>query len=79
MVLLTVAAVAISLCRIRGVDACLQSHPRARPGRGASTLMEIGAGRTRFLALWGMVLGVGFALAAAITAVAFIVLPRCAG
>jgi hypothetical protein len=42
-------------------------------------LTETEAGRTRFLALWGMVLGMGFALATAITAVAFITLPRCAG
>jgi hypothetical protein len=31
------------------------------------------------LALWGVFLGSAFALAAAITAVAFITLPRCAG
>ncbi|MDB6086495.1 MAG: hypothetical protein JWN43_4376 [Gammaproteobacteria bacterium] len=42
-------------------------------------LVETGAGRTRFLALWGMLLGSGFAVATAITAVAFILLPRCAG
>jgi hypothetical protein len=42
-------------------------------------LMESGAGRTRFLALWGMALGTGFALTAAFTAVAFMTLPRCAG
>ena len=42
-------------------------------------LMEVGAGRTRFLALWGMLLGGGFALATLVTAVAFLVLPRCAG
>jgi hypothetical protein len=42
-------------------------------------LMETGAGRTRFLALWGMVLGSGFAIATAFTAVGFMTLPRCAG
>jgi hypothetical protein len=42
-------------------------------------LMEVGAGRTRFLALWGVLLGGGFAIATLVTAVAFIVLPRCAG
>lgn len=42
-------------------------------------LMEIGAGRTRFLALWGVLLGGGFALATIVSAAAFIVLPRCAG
>jgi hypothetical protein len=41
----------------------------------------VGAGnrRTRFLALWGIFLGAGSALATASTAVAFFVLPRCAG
>jgi Na+/melibiose symporter-like transporter len=42
-------------------------------------LLEVGSGRTRFLALWGMVLGAGFAVATAMTAIAFFVLPRCAG
>lgn len=42
-------------------------------------LLEAGAGRTRFLALWGMLLGGGFGLATAITAAAFLWLPRCAG
>jgi hypothetical protein len=36
-------------------------------------------GRTRFLALWGTVFGAAFAIAAAFTAVAFFILPRCAG
>jgi 4-hydroxybenzoate polyprenyltransferase len=42
-------------------------------------LLESGAGRTRFLALWGMIFGAGFALATLVTGIAFIVLPRCAG
>lgn len=42
-------------------------------------LMEVGAGRTRFLALWGLLLGAGFAVATALTAVAIVVLPRCSG
>jgi amino acid transporter len=42
-------------------------------------LSESGDGRARFLALWGMLLGGGFALTTVITAFAFLVLPRCAG
>jgi hypothetical protein len=38
-----------------------------------------GAGRAQFLALWGMLLGGGFALTTVITAFAFVMLPRCAG
>jgi hypothetical protein len=42
-------------------------------------LLDVGSGRTRFLAAWGMVLGSGFAVGTAMTTVAFFVLPRCAG
>jgi hypothetical protein len=42
-------------------------------------LLDVGSGRTRFLALWGMVFGAAFAVGSAITLVAFFVLPRCAG
>jgi hypothetical protein len=42
-------------------------------------VMEVGTGRTRFLALWGVILGVGSAVATSFTAVAFMVLPRCGG
>lgn len=52
---------------------------RDEMGGGNQALMEIGAGRTRFLALWGVLLGGGFALATIVTAVAFSVLSRCAG
>jgi hypothetical protein len=44
------------------------------PRRG----IEVGTERRRFLALWGIALGAGFALATAFTAIAFFV-PRCAG
>lgn len=42
-------------------------------------LLEVGSGRTRFLALWGVYLSAGSALVTLMTAMAFIVLPRCAG
>jgi amino acid transporter len=42
-------------------------------------LIEVGSGRTRFLALWGMLLGAGFAVATSLTAVAFFLVPRCDG
>jgi hypothetical protein len=42
-------------------------------------VIEAGNGRMRFLALWGIFLGAGSALATASTAVAFFVLPRCGG
>ena len=42
-------------------------------------LLEVGTGRTRFLAMWGMALGSVFGLVSAMTTIAFWVLPRCAG
>ena len=76
--MLTVVAVAVSLAAF-GVSMRAFNRTRHETHGGPDQVMEVGAGRTRFLALWGMVLGAGFALAAAITAVAFIVVPRCAG
>jgi hypothetical protein len=46
---------------------------------GDDRLPQVGGGRTHFLALWGVVLGLGSAIAAGLTVVAFFVLPRCAG
>ena len=42
-------------------------------------LLEAGAGRTRFLALWGVCLGAGSAVVIVLTALGFFVLPRCGG
>jgi hypothetical protein len=52
---------------------------RDEGGGDHSHMLETGAGRTRFLAFWGVVLGSGFAVASLATAVAFVFLPRCAG
>lgn len=46
---------------------------------GHGTLAEIGHGRTRFIALWGTLLGVSFAAATLVTLVAFAMVPRCVG
>jgi hypothetical protein len=46
---------------------------------GDHDLVETGAGRTRFLAFWGICLGAGSALVIVLTATAFFMLPRCAG
>ncbi|HWW64934.1 MAG TPA: hypothetical protein VNZ43_09255 [Sphingomonadaceae bacterium] len=52
---------------------------REEAGGGEHELLEVGTGRSRFLALWGMILGGSFTIATALDAVAFILLPRCAG
>jgi hypothetical protein len=78
MIGLTIIAVVVSLAAL-GVSMRAFNRTRDETHGGTHHVMEVGAGRTRFLALWGIVLGAGFAVAAAITAVAFIAVPRCAG
>lgn len=46
---------------------------------GHDSLLEIGHGRTRFVALWGIYLGVGFGIATLATLAGFIMVPRCLG
>lgn len=43
----------------------------------AGHLIEAGEGRTRFLAVWGMITGVGFLLFNVFDLVAVMVLPKC--
>lgn len=45
----------------------------------AGNLFDEGVGRTRFMALWGMLYGAGFCLATLFTLAAYSALPRCAG
>jgi hypothetical protein len=42
-------------------------------------LIDVGSGRTRFLALWGMIFSAAFAVGIAMDGVAYFLLPRCAG
>ena len=51
---------------------------RAEPQRQDGHL-DTGTGRTRFLALWGVVFSGGFALASLATGVAYLTVPRCGG
>lgn len=78
MLLSMAAAVAVALVSLTVSWRAYGRTKEEAPGETAH-LMEAGAGRTRFLALWGVLLGSGFALATAITGVAFVTMPRCAG
>ncbi len=78
MIVLMVAAVLVSLLALLVSWRAFQ-RTREEVHGDEQHLMETGAGRTRFLALWGIVLGSGFAIANAFTAVGFMTLPRCAG
>jgi len=51
---------------------------RAEPQRPDGHV-DTGAGRTQFLALWGLVFSGGFALASLATGVAYLTVPRCGG
>jgi len=42
-------------------------------------LIEIGHGRTRFTAMWGVILGFAFAVAILLTIVPFLTVSRCVG
>jgi hypothetical protein len=77
------ALIAVSLCAVLvALAACWVSWgvlKRTRKDAPENGHAEAEWSRTRFLALWGMVYGAGFAVAALVTAIAYIVLPRCMG
>lgn len=67
-----------------GIAAFLVSYRGYRQARheiagDLRELAEKGGGRRSFLALWGMVFAAGFAVTTSLTAIALLVLPRCAG
>ena len=78
MTLAVAAAVVVALLSLLVSWRAFRRTQEEAAGRTAH-LAEMGAGRTRFLALWGVLLGSAFALATVMTAVALITLPRCAG
>jgi len=78
MILSMAAAVVVALLSLLVSWRAYRRTQDEAPG-GTAHVAEAGAGRTRFLALWGVLLGGSFALSTAITGVAFLTLPRCAG
>jgi hypothetical protein len=76
MIVIAVAALAVALAAT--LVAWRAYRLTKEESSGDHDLMEIGAGRTRFLALWGTCLGAGSALII-MTTLAFFALPRCAG
>jgi amino acid transporter len=78
MVALLIAGVLVALVAF-GVSWRAYARTRDEAGGDHRHLIEVGAGRTRFLALWGMLLGAGFAVATSLTAIAFLLVPRCNG
>jgi hypothetical protein len=79
MILLLVASLLVALCSFA---VAWQSFNRAQataPGMRRRDSSDVGVGRSRFLAVWGMLLASVFALATAMSAIGFFMLPRCAG
>jgi hypothetical protein len=71
LIAIVVAAVAASIaCR------SWQATRDEDDGR-ASHLVEVGEGRTRFLALWGMLTSVGFLVAMIFASLAILLVPLC--
>ena len=74
LLLCALVALAAGLLSWRKLREVKDEHPS--DGRH---LVEAGHGRTRFVALWGVILGLGFTVATLVTLVAFALVPRCAG
>ena len=72
--------VAIAIGIVAGLVAWRSWQRSQQEARGgAHTLIDAGEGRTRFLALCGMLASGGFLLALAFASVGLIVVPACAG
>lgn len=78
MVGILVAALAIALLSALAAWRVYQ-HTKTECSGDHLHLMEVGGGRNRFLALWGICFGAGSAAVIVMTLFAFLVLPRCAG
>jgi hypothetical protein len=76
MIVIAVAAFAVALA---ATFTAWRAYRRTKAENSGDRRLDTGAGRSRFLALWGTCLGSGSALFIIVTAAAFFVLPRCAG
>ena len=76
--LLGVDALAIAVAVLAAVLSWRNWRRTRDKVRSSGPLIEIGEGRTRFLALWGLMTGVGFAVAGAFDLLALWIVPVCA-
>ena len=70
-------AVAIGVAALLVAWRNLRATSREHPG-AVGDLLEVGEGRTRFLAVWGMLLSGGFVAATLFQILALILVPPCA-
>jgi len=80
----TAAIVLLVLCAVAACTTGVLAWRKFREVRGEregghEDLLEIGHGRTRFVALWAAYLGLGFAFATLLTLIAFALVPPCLG
>lgn len=77
-ILLTILCLGVALASAFAALAKFR-EVRSEKAGGKTQLIEVGHGRTRFTALWGVILGFSFTLAIALTAVPFLMVRQCAG
>jgi hypothetical protein len=76
--LLAVNLIAIGVAAAAAVTSYRSWAATRRESAGnAPHLLEVGEGRTRFLALWGVLTSAGFVLAIALDIIALLVVPLC--
>jgi len=75
---ISVACLVLALAST-GMALALWRRTRAEVEGGHEELLEKGAGRTRFLALWGLLLGGGSAVTILVNTVGLLMVPPCAG
>jgi hypothetical protein len=76
LIIATVAGLAVALLALWSSWRALQRTKEEASG-GHGDLMEVGSGRTRFIALWGVYLSAGFSIVMLMTFIAYATLPRC--
>lgn len=78
ILLLNIVAAILSLAGAALSYRHWQATREEHPG-GAGHTIEAGEGRTRFLALWGVMTGFGFLVAILFNTLALFMVPQCAG
>jgi hypothetical protein len=76
--LLGVDVLAIAVAVIAAVVSWRNWQRTREEAAAGGPLIEIGEGRTRFLSLWGLMVGIGFAVAGVFDLLALWIVPVCA-
>jgi hypothetical protein len=78
LLLINIAALAVALAAAEMSRRQWRATRSEQPG-SSDTLLQVGEGRTRFLAMCGMIFNLGFLVAIVSDTVAILVVPGCAG